>query len=126
MPETAQTTFRTYKGLVVYQKAKNNTVTLFRYYKSQKLLWAERFVIEQLLRATASIGANIAEGYGRQHKNDYRRFIGIARGSALETEHWINLLLEIRPQEKRVLEEILASNVEIIKILTTFMKNLHS
>lgn len=43
----------------------------------------------QLVRSADSIGANIAEGYGRHHKNDNLRFLFIARGSLQETKTWI-------------------------------------
>ena len=44
---------------------------------------------KQLIRAADSIGANLAEGCGRQSHNDNRRFVRIARGSLLETQHWL-------------------------------------
>lgn len=115
-----------YKDLILYQKAKEDTLTLFRYYKKHKLIWSERFLIEQMLRAASSIGANVVEGYGRPNKPDYRRFIGIARGSALEVEYWIDLVLNIRPQDRGILTTIRDTNIEVIKILTTFMKKLAS
>ena len=43
----------------------------------------------QLVRAADSIGANIAEATGRWHQKDQVRFLYVARGSLLETEHWI-------------------------------------
>ena len=43
----------------------------------------------QLTRAADSIGANIAEAYGRWQPNDKRRLLLIARGSYFETHHWI-------------------------------------
>jgi four helix bundle protein len=43
----------------------------------------------QLVRAADSVGANIAEGYGRHHPRDQKRFLFIARGSTHEAEHWI-------------------------------------
>ena len=43
----------------------------------------------QLIRAADSIGANIAEAFGRHSPADQRRFLLIARGSANETQHWV-------------------------------------
>jgi four helix bundle protein len=53
----------------------------------------------QLVRAADSIGANIAEGMGRWHGPDRRRFLFIARGSLYETEHWM-----LRAEKRGLLE----------------------
>src|SRR5207248_7356528 len=45
----------------------------------------------QLVRSVDSIGANIAEALGRRGNADQRRLLFIARGSAFETEHWIDV-----------------------------------
>jgi four helix bundle protein len=52
-------------------------------------LWApfDRWTLgNQLVRASDSIAANIAEAYGRHTSRERRRFLHIARGSARETE----------------------------------------
>ena len=46
---------------------------------------------KQIVRASDSIGANIAEGNGRYNSKDNQRFIKIARGSLYETIHWLRL-----------------------------------
>ena len=43
----------------------------------------------QIVRAADSVGANIAEGYGRAAPVDHKRFIRIARGSLYETRHFL-------------------------------------
>ena len=50
----------------------------------------DRFALGgQLVRATDSIRANIAEAFGRWSAKDQRRMLYMARGSAYETEHWL-------------------------------------
>ncbi|MDQ2939985.1 MAG: four helix bundle protein [Actinomycetota bacterium] len=43
----------------------------------------------QVIRSADSVGANIAEAYGRGTPADQGRLFLIARGSAYETQHWI-------------------------------------
>jgi four helix bundle protein len=56
----------------------------------------------QFLDAADSVGANIAEGYGRFHYREMRQFPLIARGPLEETGHWLrrarsrNLIAEKR------------------------------
>jgi len=50
----------------------------------------------QTLRAVDSIGANIAEGFGRYHYLDSVKFYYNARGSLWESSHWTELLHEIQ------------------------------
>ena len=51
--------------------------------------FAKRTVGTQLVDATDSIAANIAEGHGRFHYADNRRFCFYARGSYEETRSWL-------------------------------------
>lgn len=44
----------------------------------------------QLVRAADSIGANIAEAYGRYHYGEKLQFLYYARGSLFETKYWLN------------------------------------
>ncbi len=44
----------------------------------------------QLARSADSVGANIAEAFGRYHYGDKLRHLYIARGSLFETKYWLN------------------------------------
>ncbi|MFL5885385.1 MAG: four helix bundle protein [Thermoleophilaceae bacterium] len=50
----------------------------------------QRSIGLQLVRAADSVGANIAEAYGRWHPRDQRQRLYIARGSAYETQYWVS------------------------------------
>jgi len=41
------------------------------------------------VRAADSIGANIAEGFGRYHYKENKNFCYFSRGSLIETKGWI-------------------------------------
>jgi four helix bundle protein len=43
----------------------------------------------QLVRAADSVGANMAESYGRFHYGDKLNFLYFARGSLYETKFWV-------------------------------------
>lgn len=49
---------------------------------------------KQLTTAADSIGANIAEAFGRFHYADKLNFLYYARGSLFETKYWINRATE--------------------------------
>lgn len=51
--------------------------------------FAKKTVGDQLVRAADSVGANIAEGYGRFFFGEYVVFLYYSRGSLKETEYWI-------------------------------------
>jgi four helix bundle protein len=48
----------------------------------------------QLVKAADSVGANIAEAYGRRTDADRRRFLTVARGSICELQHWLDRATE--------------------------------
>src|SRR4051794_20090988 len=50
-------------------------------------------ISNQLMRSAGSVAANIAEGYGRYSQAAYRNHLSIARGSAFESESWLDLLI---------------------------------
>ena len=47
----------------------------------------------QLARAADSIGANVAEAYGRFHYGEKLQFLYYARGSLFETKYWLKRAL---------------------------------
>lgn len=113
-----------YKNLIAYQKAKLLTVEAIKYFSSQHPDRISEILVGQLIRSISSIGANIAEGYGRHYQKSYRQFIGIARGSSFEADYWLDVMLETKKFSNEIVKSFIQRNTELIKILTTIMKNL--
>lgn len=69
---------------------------------SQWDTFARDVVGGQLARAADSIGANIAEAYGRFHFGEKLQFLYYARGSVFETKYWLNraLVRELMPSSQ--------------------------
>ena len=79
--------------LEVYKIAREISNVAWRIYGS--LNWQEKKVFgDQHLESADSIGANIAEGYGRFHYLDKIKFYYNARGSLFECQHWTELMEE--------------------------------
>jgi four helix bundle protein len=51
--------------------------------------FAKDTVGKQLVRSADSIGANIAEGFGRYHYKENKNFCYFSRGSIIETKSWL-------------------------------------
>jgi len=61
----------------------------------ENLDWQMKKIMgDQFIESTDSVGANIAEGFGRYHYLDKVKFYYNARGSLLESRHWLGLLKE--------------------------------
>lgn len=64
---------------------------------------------DQFIESTDSVGANIAEGYGRFHYLERIKFCYISRASLSEcNEHWIELLCErkkVNPEKYKQFKE---------------------
>ncbi len=79
--------------LEIYRLAREISKEVWLIY--DKLDWQDKKIIgDQWLTATDSIGANIAEGFGRFHYLDKNKFNYNVRGSLLEAIHWTELLGE--------------------------------
>jgi four helix bundle protein len=74
-----------YKDLDVWKKAVALTTEI--YAVTSRFPSTERYgLVSQIRRASTSIAANIAEGWGRGSRREYIQFLTVARGSLMELE----------------------------------------
>ncbi|MEH2106157.1 four helix bundle protein [Nostoc sp.] len=80
---------QSYQDLKVWQEAVNLAEICYRLTKTfpKEELYG---MTSQIRRASVSIAANIAEGYGRKSRGEYIHFLYISQGSLKELEtHWL-------------------------------------
>ena len=85
---------KSHRDLTVWQKSMALAAECYRL--SALIPKVEQFrLTSQLLRAAASVPANIAEGHVRGTRKDYAHFVAIARGSLAETETFLELAVTV-------------------------------
>lgn len=81
---------KSFEDLEIYQLAEELTIEIYKI--TAKFPKEEQFgLTSQLRRAISSVGANIAEAFGRFHYKDKINFLYHARGSLLETRHFLRV-----------------------------------
>ncbi|HRP16522.1 MAG TPA: four helix bundle protein [Ginsengibacter sp.] len=95
-------------------------VKLFQYLSTEK----KEFVLsKQLLRSGTSIGAMVREAEHAESKPDFIHKLAIAQKEINESIYWLELLLATDYISKKEFESLNADAVELIKIITTIIKN---
>jgi four helix bundle protein len=75
----------TYRDLIAWQKAMRVAEKV--YHVTKRFPEAERFgMVSQMRRSAVGIPSNIAEGFGRARKAEFRRFLEIGKASLFELQ----------------------------------------
>ena len=112
-----------FKDLLVWQKAIELATRV--YHLTNELPTEEKFgLISQIRKCVVSISSNIAEGAGRNSKNDFKHFLSIAQGSSYELETQLIIANNLYLFEKNKLELVLSQLEEIQKMITGLQKSL--
>jgi four helix bundle protein len=88
--------------------------------------FARDVVGKQLTRAIDSIGANVAEAYGRFHYGEKIQFLYYARGSLFETKYWLNRALARELMPPDAVQKVAAQLTDIARQLNVFAGSLKS
>ena len=113
------------KESIIKDKTKSFALRIIKLYKYLTLVsdMKEYVMSKQVLRCGTSIGANVKEALRGQSRADFRAKMNIALKEASETEYWLELLHESDYITEEQFQSIIADNIEIIKILTSIVKN---
>jgi len=92
------------------------TVKFAKKLQKEKILWP---IIDQLIRSSTSIGANVMEAKSSSSRKDYIHYFEIALKSANETKYWLIVIQETMPNFKKEIAQLLKEVVEISNILAS-------
>ncbi len=79
---------------------------------------------DQIRRASVSIMANVAEGYGRKSNTEFANFLNIARGSAHETQSHLYVAFGLGYIVKEDFEQLYESLAEVSRLTLGLAKYL--
>jgi four helix bundle protein len=115
--------FFDFQKLEVYRKSREFYLHCKRIVDTAKV---ERYVRDQLGRASYSVVLNIAEGSAKKTNADRRHFFTISRGSTFECAAILDILYQEGRIDEMVYSEALSIASEISKMLFVMARNLEA
>ena len=114
---------QSFRNLKVWEKA--HALTLAIYETSRCFPKEELFgLTSQLRRASASVGANIAEGSCRKGDGEFGRFLHIALGSASEVEYHLLLARDLKILRNQDYDRLSAGVIEVKRMLASLIRSM--
>ena len=125
MPAVAQAKIKSHRDLIVWRKAMDLVVLVYK--ATEGFPKHELYgLTNQIRRAASSVPANIAEGQGRRSKNEFRQFLGNARGSLLELDTHLELALRLDYLTASQHDRIHRDLEEVGRVLNGLLRSLAS
>lgn len=112
-----------FEKLKIWQKAMDIAEKIYR--MSSAIPNDERFnLVHQIKKCAVSIPSNIAEGSGRNSKNEFVHFLGIANGSAFELITQLILLKRLNYIEEDTITDIVSDLMEVCNMSFALQRSL--
>lgn len=112
-----------YKNLIAWQLA--DKLAWEVYLLTDKFPKDEIYgLTSQLRRAILSVVLNIVEGFSRNNKNEFRRFLNISLGSLSESDYLLQFSLNRKYIDERGYNKVSDLRTETGKVLWGLMKSL--
>ncbi|GAB4430790.1 MAG: four helix bundle protein [Anaerolineae bacterium] len=119
----SDSSIQSYRDLRVWQEAM--LLAEWAYFLTRDFPPAELYgMTNQIRRAAVSVPANIAEGYGRENRGDYVRFLQIAQGSLKELETHLVLAARVNLVTEQAIAPCLEQCETVGKMLRALLRSL--
>ncbi|GIL12657.1 MAG: four helix bundle protein [Chloroflexota bacterium] len=105
-----------FEELIAWQKARELTKTIYEIAPSAK--FAKDFGLSaQIQRAAVSIMSNIAEGFERDNRGDFHRFLSIAKGSCAEVQSQLYIAFDVGYLSPNEFQNLKTQAEEVARII---------
>ena len=118
-------TFKRFEDIQAWQKARQVTKIIYEI-TSNKSFAKDFGLCGQIQRASVSIMANIAEGFGRHSDKEFANFLNIAHGSTAETQSHLYIALDLQLIDQAIFKKLYDLLDEISRMtlsLTNHLRN---
>ena len=114
-----------FRELIVWQKSMNLVTNIYQITSSFPAI--EQFgLTSQIKRSAISIPSNIAEGFGRNSKNEFVRFLRISMGSLFELQTQLEIASNLGYLVKNKFNELQNNSIEIEEMLKALIKSVQN
>ena len=121
--ENKKSSIKTYRDLIVWQKAMDFVTSI--YFATKKFPIDELYSLtNQIRRCAVSIPSNIAEGFGRDSRKEFKRFLQISIGSVFEIQTQIQISHNLAYINKSTFDNLFKSSREIERVLSSLINKL--
>ncbi len=117
-------TIRRFEDIDSWKEARKLTVQIYAITNCQAFR-RDFGLKDQIRRASVSIMANIAEGFGRKGAKEFSRYLTIARSSVLEVQSHLYVALDLDYIDLATFECLFQKGRKVEDLLAGFMRYLN-
>lgn len=112
-----------FSDLIAWQEGHELVIAVYK--ETQTFPSEEKFSLtSQIRRAAVSVTSNIAEGFGRQGKNDKLHFYVMSRGSILELQNQLLIAKDINLISKKSFDVLAEQSVSVHKLINGLVRSI--
>ena len=108
-----------FEDIIVWQKAQDFSVEIYSLIRNNR----DFSFRDQITKASVSISHNIAEGFDRRTKPDFKRFLYFAKASNSEVRSMLYLSIRLDFIGEQKANDLIQDSNEISKMITGLIKH---
>lgn len=118
-------TIKRFYDLEAWKKARSLNLEIYKMTRTGNFK-KDFILVDQVRRASVSIMANLAEGFGRKGNKEFLQFISIAEGSLCELQSHLFISLDVEYITEALFQQLFQMTEETQRIINGFAEYLRN